>query len=162
MSGSDVVLQCTVAKLTATGATALNSTFGATAFNEGIPLGVVTLIPARADAPKALTKRHGTGRCDGSISRRAEPHSHMSPRRRTGLLASNGECIGCAQANVGPGPRLSQTSVEDQTDQRGDSGGGVVPDGRQRQCHIGDPPIGASRSGRLRRAPRHRQVCLSA
>ncbi len=53
MSGSDVVLQGTVAKLTATGATALNSTFGVTAFKEGIPLGVVTLTASQADAPKA-------------------------------------------------------------------------------------------------------------
>jgi hypothetical protein len=53
MSGSDVVLQGTVAKLTATGATALNTTFGVTAFKEGIPLGVVTLTAAQADAPKA-------------------------------------------------------------------------------------------------------------
>ena len=53
MSGSDVVLQGTVAKLTATGASALNSTFGVTAFKEGIPLGVVTLTAAQADAPKA-------------------------------------------------------------------------------------------------------------
>jgi hypothetical protein len=51
MSGSDVVLQGTVAKLTATGASALNSTFGVTAFKEGIPLGVVTLTAAQA--PKA-------------------------------------------------------------------------------------------------------------
>ena len=52
-SGSDVVLQGTVAKLTATGASALNSTFGVTAFKEGIPLGVVTLTAAQAEAPKA-------------------------------------------------------------------------------------------------------------
>jgi hypothetical protein len=51
MSGSDVVLQGTVAKLTATGATALNSTFKVTALKEGIPLGVVTLTAAQA--PKA-------------------------------------------------------------------------------------------------------------
>jgi hypothetical protein len=48
MSGSDVVLQGTVAKLTATGAGALNSTFGVTAFKEGIPLGVVTLTASQA------------------------------------------------------------------------------------------------------------------
>ena len=48
MSGSDVVLQGTVAKLTATGASALNSTFGVTAFKEGIPLGVVTLTASQA------------------------------------------------------------------------------------------------------------------
>jgi hypothetical protein len=52
-SGADVVLQGTVAKLTATGASALNSTFGVTAFKEGIPLGVVTLTAAQAEAPKA-------------------------------------------------------------------------------------------------------------
>jgi len=52
-SGSDVVLQGTVAKLTATGASALNSTFGVSAFKEGIPLGVVTLTAAQAEAPKA-------------------------------------------------------------------------------------------------------------
>ena len=46
MTGSDVVLQGTVAKLTATGATALNATFGVTAFKEGIPLGVVHLVAA--------------------------------------------------------------------------------------------------------------------
>ena len=44
--GSDVVLDGTVAKLTGAGATALNSTFGVTAFKEGIPLGVVTLTAA--------------------------------------------------------------------------------------------------------------------
>ena len=48
MSGSDVVLQGTVAKLTATGASALNSTFNVTAFKEGIPLGVVTLTASQA------------------------------------------------------------------------------------------------------------------
>jgi hypothetical protein len=52
-SGSDVVLQGTVAKLTATGASALNSTFGVSAFKEGIPLGVVTLTAAQAETPKA-------------------------------------------------------------------------------------------------------------
>jgi hypothetical protein len=46
--GSDVVLQGTVAKLTATGAAALNSTFGVTAFKEGIPLGVVKLTASQA------------------------------------------------------------------------------------------------------------------
>nr|MDQ3641335.1 hypothetical protein [Actinomycetota bacterium] len=51
-SGADVVLQGTVAKLTATGATALNSTFGVTAFKEGIPLGVVTLTAAQAEPSK--------------------------------------------------------------------------------------------------------------
>jgi len=44
--GSDVVLDGTVAKLTAPGAAALNSTFGVTAFKEGIPLGVVHLVAA--------------------------------------------------------------------------------------------------------------------
>jgi hypothetical protein len=53
MSGSDVVLQGTVAKLTATGASALNSTFGVTAFKEGIPLGVVTLTASQAGTPAA-------------------------------------------------------------------------------------------------------------
>lgn len=52
-SGSDVVLQGTVAKLTATGASALNSTFGVSAFKEGIPLGVVTLTASQAAAPNA-------------------------------------------------------------------------------------------------------------
>lgn len=52
-SGSDVVLQGTVAKLTSTGASALNSTFGVSAFKEGIPLGVVTLTATQAEAPKA-------------------------------------------------------------------------------------------------------------
>jgi len=46
--GSDVVLQGTVAKLTATGASALNSTFGVNAFKEGIPLGVVRLTASQA------------------------------------------------------------------------------------------------------------------
>ncbi len=46
MEGSDVVLQGTVAKLTATGASALNSTFGVTDFKEGLPLGVVRLVAA--------------------------------------------------------------------------------------------------------------------
>lgn len=50
MEGSDVVLQGTVAKLTATGAGALNATFGVSAFEEGIPLGVVRLV---ASAPPA-------------------------------------------------------------------------------------------------------------
>lgn len=39
-----VVLDGTVAKLTATAAEALNTTFGVTAFKEGIPLGVVHLV----------------------------------------------------------------------------------------------------------------------
>jgi len=46
MEGSDVVLQGTVAKLTPTGAAALNSTFGVSDFKEGIPLGVVRLVAA--------------------------------------------------------------------------------------------------------------------
>ncbi len=46
MEGSDVVLQGTVAKLTGPGASALNSTFGVTAFTEGMPLGVVRLVAA--------------------------------------------------------------------------------------------------------------------
>jgi hypothetical protein len=50
-SGSDVVLQGTVAKLTATGATALNGVFGGSNFKEGIPLGVVTLTASQAAAP---------------------------------------------------------------------------------------------------------------
>jgi hypothetical protein len=44
--GADVVLDGTVARLTAPGAAALNSTFGVTAFKEGIPLGVVHLVAA--------------------------------------------------------------------------------------------------------------------
>jgi hypothetical protein len=48
MEGSDVVLQGTVAKLTPTGAAALNSTFGVSDFKEGIPLGVVRLVAASA------------------------------------------------------------------------------------------------------------------
>ncbi|HVL04774.1 MAG TPA: hypothetical protein VM388_02220 [Acidimicrobiales bacterium] len=48
MEGSDVVLQGTVAKLTPTGAAALNSTFGVGDFKEGIPLGVVRLVAASA------------------------------------------------------------------------------------------------------------------
>jgi hypothetical protein len=50
MEGSDVVLQGTVAKLTATGAGALNSTFGVSDFKEGIPLGVVRLVAAAPPA----------------------------------------------------------------------------------------------------------------
>jgi hypothetical protein len=46
--GSDVVLQGTVAKLTATGASALNSTFGVSDFKEGLPLGVVRLVASSA------------------------------------------------------------------------------------------------------------------
>lgn len=46
MEGADVVLQGTVAKLTATGAGALNATFGVSDFKEGIPLGVVRLVAA--------------------------------------------------------------------------------------------------------------------
>ena len=46
MDGSNVVLDGTVAKLTAPGAAALNSTFGVTAFKEGIPLGTVHLVAA--------------------------------------------------------------------------------------------------------------------
>ena len=46
--GSDVVLQGTVAKLTAPGAAALNATFGVSDFTEGIPLGVVRLVAASA------------------------------------------------------------------------------------------------------------------
>jgi hypothetical protein len=46
MEGADVVLQGTVAKLTAAGAGALNSTFGVSDFKEGIPLGVVRLVAA--------------------------------------------------------------------------------------------------------------------
>ncbi len=48
MEGSDVVLQGTVAKLTAPGAAALNSTFGVTDFKEGLPLGTVRLVAASA------------------------------------------------------------------------------------------------------------------
>ena len=42
--GSDVVLQGTVAKLTAPGAAALNATFGVSDFKEGLPLGTVRLV----------------------------------------------------------------------------------------------------------------------
>jgi len=49
MEGSDVVLQGTVAKLTSTGASALNSTFGVSDFKEGLPLGVVRLVAAGAN-----------------------------------------------------------------------------------------------------------------
>jgi len=44
MDGANVVLDGTVARLTAPGAAALNSTFGVTAFKEGIPLGTVHLV----------------------------------------------------------------------------------------------------------------------
>jgi hypothetical protein len=43
-AGSDVTLDGTVAKLTKTGADALNATFGVTAFTAGLPLGVVHLV----------------------------------------------------------------------------------------------------------------------
>jgi len=42
--GADVVLDGTVAKLTGPGAAALNTTFGVTAFTEGLPLGTVQLV----------------------------------------------------------------------------------------------------------------------
>jgi hypothetical protein len=48
MEGSDVVLQGTVAKLTAPGAAALNATFGVSDFKEGLPLGVVRLVASSA------------------------------------------------------------------------------------------------------------------
>jgi hypothetical protein len=48
MEGSDVVLQGTVAKLTAPGAAALNSTFGVSDFKEGLALGVVRLVASSA------------------------------------------------------------------------------------------------------------------
>lgn len=44
--GNDVVLDGTVAKLTAPGAAALNATFGVSDFTEGMPLGVVHLVAA--------------------------------------------------------------------------------------------------------------------
>ena len=50
MEGSDVVLQGTVAKLTAPGAAALNSTFGVSDFKEGLPLGVVRLVAASSSS----------------------------------------------------------------------------------------------------------------
>jgi len=50
MEGADVVLQGTVAKLTAPGAAALNATFGVTDFKVGLPLGVVRLVAASAAA----------------------------------------------------------------------------------------------------------------
>jgi hypothetical protein len=43
-AGKDVTLDGTVAKLTKTGADALNATFGVTAFTPGLPLGVVHLV----------------------------------------------------------------------------------------------------------------------
>lgn len=46
MSGSDVVLDGTVAKLTDTAAGALNATFGVTAFQAGMPIGTVHLVAA--------------------------------------------------------------------------------------------------------------------
>ncbi len=46
MSGNDVVLDGTVAKLTATAASVLDSTFGVTAFTAGLPLGTVHLVAA--------------------------------------------------------------------------------------------------------------------
>ena len=50
MEGADVVLQGTVAKLTAPGAAALNATFGVTDFKAGLPLGVVRLVAAASAA----------------------------------------------------------------------------------------------------------------
>jgi hypothetical protein len=52
MSGSDVVLNGTVAKLTQTAASALDKTFGTTAVKAGLPLGTVHLV---ADAAGANT-----------------------------------------------------------------------------------------------------------
>ena len=46
--GSDVTLDGTVAKLTQTGADALNATFGVSAFTAGLPLGVVHLVASAA------------------------------------------------------------------------------------------------------------------
>ena len=46
--GSNVVLQGTVAKLTAPGAAAMNATFGVSDFKEGLPLGVVRLVASSA------------------------------------------------------------------------------------------------------------------
>ncbi|GAC1533958.1 MAG: hypothetical protein NVS3B12_14040 [Acidimicrobiales bacterium] len=46
MENGNVALDGTVAKLTATAASVLNSTFGVTAFKEGLPLGVVHLVAA--------------------------------------------------------------------------------------------------------------------
>jgi hypothetical protein len=48
--GNDVVLDGTVAKLTQTGADALNATFGVSAFTPGLPLGVVHLVASAASA----------------------------------------------------------------------------------------------------------------
>ncbi len=48
--GNDVTLDGTVAKLTSTGADALNSTFGVSAFTPGLPLGVVHLVASAASA----------------------------------------------------------------------------------------------------------------
>jgi hypothetical protein len=48
--GSDVVLQGTVAKLTAPGAAALNATFAVSDFKEGLPLGVVRLVAASTNS----------------------------------------------------------------------------------------------------------------
>jgi hypothetical protein len=48
--GNDVTLDGTVAKLTSTGADALNATFGVSAFTPGLPLGVVHLVASAASA----------------------------------------------------------------------------------------------------------------
>jgi hypothetical protein len=48
--GSDVTLDGTVAKLTQTGADALNATFGVSAFTPGLPLGVVHLVASASSA----------------------------------------------------------------------------------------------------------------
>src|SRR5205085_12409520 len=48
--GSDVTLDGTVAKLTQTGADALNATFGVSAFTADLPLGVVHLVASAASA----------------------------------------------------------------------------------------------------------------
>ncbi len=48
--GKDVTLDGTVAKLTQTGADALNTTFGVSAFTAGLPLGVVHLVASATSA----------------------------------------------------------------------------------------------------------------
>jgi hypothetical protein len=64
MSGSDVVLDGTVAKLTQTAASALDQTFGTTAVTAGLPLGTVHLV-ARGQANTYTDKTTDVTRLSG-------------------------------------------------------------------------------------------------
>jgi hypothetical protein len=65
MQGSDVVLNGTVAKLTKTAASALDTTFGTTAVKAGLPLGVVHLV-ASGTATTYTDKVTEVSRLDGT------------------------------------------------------------------------------------------------